>query len=429
MLDAVTIVGRPSRRTGSTDSHAAALDQTAIPRLRMLAAIYASAIALILVILEADNAGLLVLPPVAPNNPLALAAAFAASIGLIAATYSGWRARTILAIGITYQIVGAFCITFFEQGAVAGRGVAVTCIWIMSFTLLPTRPLRAAWVAFAAAAMGPLALAVQIGRGTRPWPVEPGDWVGFSTVGVAATIAALIARVVYGLGREVADARKLGAYVLVERLGQGGMGEVWRAKHSTLVRPAAIKLIRPELTANLSPPQLEIVTQRFHQEVQATAQLHSPHTVAVYDFGQTTDGTLYYVMELLDGLELETLVQRFGPQPPERVIHFLRQAAQSLAEAHQRGLIHRDIKPANVYVCAIGVELDFIKVLDFGLVRHVSQDPHLTAANAVWGTPAYLAPESAALHRFDARSDIYSLACVAYWLLTGKTVFEGETSG
>jgi serine/threonine protein kinase len=202
---------------------------------------------------------------------------------------------------------------------------------------------------------------------------------------------------------------------------------VWRAKHSSLVRPAAIKLMRGELTARLSPVELELLTERFHQEVQATAQLHSPHTVAVYDFGQTQDGTLYYVMELLDGLDLETLATKHGPQPAERVVHFVRQAAESLAEAHRRGLVHRDIKPANLYATALGIELDFVKVLDFGLVRDIAHDAHLTAAGAIWGTPAYLAPESAAHQQFDARSDIYALGSVAYWLLTGATVFAADT--
>jgi len=297
----------------------------------------------------------------------------------------------------------------------------------MSYTLLPTRPLRTTLVAFASALTGPVALVLHVALGDRSWPVDWGVVLDFGMSLAAATFAVITVRVIYGLGREIADARKVGAYVLVEKLGEGGMGEVWRAKHSALVRPAAIKLMRPRALSDGSPIDIGQLTRRFHQEAQATALLKSPHTVAVYDFGETNDGALYYVMELLDGLDLETLVQQFGPQPAERVVHFLRHAAASLAEAHADGLVHRDIKPANLFASVMGLELDFLKVLDFGLVRRIAVDPNLTAENGVWGTPAYIAPESAGYSRSDARSDIYSLGAVAYWLLTGKTVFEAPT--
>jgi len=171
--------------------------------------------------------------------------------------------------------------------------------------------------------------------------------------------------------------------------------------------------------------------RRFEREVQATAALRSPHTVAVYDFGSTNDGSFYYVMELLDGLDMETLVQRFGPQPPDRVIQFLLQACDSLAEAHLNGLIHRDIKPKNLFVCRLGLSYDFVKVLDFGLVKskampEMSRD-QLTIEGTTTGTPAYMAPEIAlGKSNVDGRADIYSLGCVAYWLLTGQLVFEGS---
>jgi eukaryotic-like serine/threonine-protein kinase len=224
------------------------------------------------------------------------------------------------------------------------------------------------------------------------------------------------------------DGVELGSYVLVEKLGSGGMGEVWRAKHRSLVRPAAIKLLKQDLSQGGLAESKPTMRRRFEAEVQATTLLTSPHTIAVYDYGTSDDGTLYYVMELLAGLDMETLIKKFGPQPAERVIYFLRQACESLAEAHHRGLIHRDIKPANLYVCSIGMQLDFVKLLDFGLVQNLTRDIHLTAEQTVSGTPAYMAPESASHHRFDARSDLYSLGCVAYWLLTGRAVFEGETS-
>jgi hypothetical protein len=230
------------------------------------------------------------------------------------------------------------------------------------------------------------------------------------------------------LARPEPDARRLGSYELVELLGKGGMGEVWRAEHHSLVRPAAVKLMRRELAGHLTESQVNAMNLRFQREVQATAQLTSPHTVAVYDYGQTTDGVLYYAMELLNGLDAETLVRRHGPQPAERVVHLLRQACESLAEAHHRHLVHRDIKPANILLCALGLDVDFVKVLDFGLVHDLDRDTRLTIEGSISGTPAYLAPESAAHNRFDTRSDIYALACVAYWLLTGTVVFEGDTA-
>jgi len=230
------------------------------------------------------------------------------------------------------------------------------------------------------------------------------------------------------LARPEPEARRLGSYELVELLGKGGMGEVWRAEHHSLVRPAAVKLLRRELASHLTDSQVNAMNVRFQREVQATAQLTSPHTVAVYDYGQTTDGVLYYAMELLNGLDAETLVKRHGPQPAERVVYLLRQACESLAEAHHRHLVHRDIKPANLLLCALGLEVDFVKVLDFGLVHDLDRDTRLTIEGSVSGTPAYLAPESAAHNRFDMRSDIYALACVAYWLLTGTVVFDGDTA-
>jgi len=175
----------------------------------------------------------------------------------------------------------------------------------------------------------------------------------------------------------------MGSYRLVELLGQGGMGEVWRAEHHSLVRPAAVKLLRRELAGHLTDSQVNAMNVRFQREVQATAQLTSPHTVAVYDYGQTTDGVLYYAMELLNGLDAETLVKRHGPQPAERVVYLLRQACESLAEAHHRHLVHRDIKPANLLLCALGLEVDFVKVLDFGLVHDLDRDTRLTIEGSV----------------------------------------------
>jgi serine/threonine-protein kinase len=242
-------------------------------------------------------------------------------------------------------------------------------------------------------------------------------------------IAYFAARSVYGLRRELAEAKRVGSYELREKLGQGGMGEVWRADHDMLARPAAIKLIRAGSSGQ--PPGDEAI-QRFEREVQAAAGLQSPHTIQIYDYGVTSDGTFYYVMELLDGMDLEETVRRYGPMPWPRTVHVLTQVCRSLAEAHEGGLIHRDIKPANVFLCRLGLDVDHVKVLDFGLVKAATRAPtraDLTERGVFVGTPAFAAPEAATgdATRVDPRADLYSLGCVAYWLLTGKPPFEAPT--
>jgi eukaryotic-like serine/threonine-protein kinase len=218
----------------------------------------------------------------------------------------------------------------------------------------------------------------------------------------------------------------LGHYRLVEKLGVGGMGEVWRARHQLLARPCAVKLIRPDLLGERSR---EAATDRFRLEAQAIASLSSPNTVRLYDFGVSETGSFYFVMELLDGMDLASLVERFGPLPPERVVWVLRQACRSLGEAHEAGLLHRDIKPHNLFLCRLGLDFDVAKLLDFGLVKSLRADnPNLTADGALTGTPAYMPPERILGTVVDERSDIYSLGCAAYWMLTGMTVFRGEAT-
>jgi serine/threonine-protein kinase len=245
-------------------------------------------------------------------------------------------------------------------------------------------------------------------------------------------IAYVGARVVYNLGTELNRARELGSYRLVERLGAGGMGEVWRAEHRLLARPAAVKLMRPEVLG-LSSKERQSLSMRFKREAQATALMRSPHTIELYDFGLADDGTFYYVMELLDGFDLQTLIERYGPLQSERALHLLAQVCHSLAEAHAGGLIHRDIKPANVYVCRHGLDVDFVKVLDFGLVKLQNEatatEVNVTLGQFVGGTPSFMPPEQVLGDRpLDGRSDIYAIGCLAYWLVTGRLVFTGRTS-
>jgi eukaryotic-like serine/threonine-protein kinase len=215
----------------------------------------------------------------------------------------------------------------------------------------------------------------------------------------------------------------LGHYRLMERLGEGGMGEVWRARHQLLARPCAVKLIRPQLLAEGREKAIE----RFQLEARTIARLSSPNTVRLYDFGVSETGSFYFVMELLTGMDLWSLVQRFGPLTPERAVSLLRQACRSLGEAHAAGLLHRDIKPQNLFLCRLGLDFDVVKVLDFGLVKSLDQGAaQLTAAGTLTGTPAYMPPERVLGAEVDERSDLYSLGCVAYWMLTGRAVFAGE---
>jgi serine/threonine-protein kinase len=265
-----------------------------------------------------------------------------------------------------------------------------------------------------------------------PWPIELAHTAGprarglveaflWSTAGSA--VATVASKVIYGLQEKAREARQLGQYVLEEKIGEGGMGEVYRARHAMLRRPTAVKL----LSGDGSEDQL----RRFEREVQLTARLTHPNTISVYDYGRTPDGVFYYAMELLDGLTLEQLVERHGAQPANRVIHILLQACGALKEAHRIGLIHRDIKPANMYLCRRGDIPDFLKVLDFGLVREIKSngEPTRSNINAIVGTPLFLAPEAILTpDRIDARADIYGLGCIAYFLVTGTTPFSGQTA-
>jgi serine/threonine protein kinase len=248
---------------------------------------------------------------------------------------------------------------------------------------------------------------------------------------ILVSAAVVIAGVVTKLGQQVTKAREMGSYQLGELLGRGGMGEVYKATHRMLARPAAIKLIRTEMLGAVDDEAAKLAVTRFRREAEAAANLRSQHTVELYDFGVTEDGTLYLVMEFLDGLDLETLVRQNGPLPAGRVIHILRQVCESLEEAHSLGLVHRDIKPANIHLGMVGLRHDFVKVLDFGLVKEVSNVSVESSMATIpgqmaLGTPAYMAPEMALGEAVDGRADIYALGCVAYYLLTGQLVFEAE---
>ncbi|PID39030.1 MAG: serine/threonine protein kinase [Proteobacteria bacterium] len=308
------------------------------------------------------------------------------------------------------------------------RTVSWVALWIVIFPLfVPAPPRRAAITALVAALMGPTALGMTILLG-NPWPgIAVALSVHLPTL-VAAGIAVIGARIIFGLERRASARRRLGSYLLERRLAVGGMGEIWLGEHQLLGRPAAIKLIAAR--DGDDPAQGELRRRRFEREAKATASLCSPHTVRLYDFG-IDEGTFYYVMELCKGLDLEQLVLREGVQPPGRVIKLLRQVCASLGEAHERGLLHRDIKPSNIMLSSSGDEGE-VKVLDFGLVLAFGpasdDESRLTHDEALRGTPNYTAPEIALDEPpIDGRADLYSLGCVAYWLITGQRPFERST--
>lgn len=220
---------------------------------------------------------------------------------------------------------------------------------------------------------------------------------------------------------------QIGGYHLVHKLGSGGMGDVWLANHDLLARPAAVKLLKSNLQT-LEPTERIELEQRFHREAEVTAQLRSPHTVELYDFGITESGEIYYVMEHLSGMDLEQMVRLFGPVEPERVVHLLAQACLSLGEAHEVGLIHRDIKPQNLFVSALGLQRDFLKVLDFGIAKALEgTQTKLTKEGGLVGTPGFIAPEALLGERGpDHRADLYALGCVAFYMLAGDYPFDGR---
>ncbi len=341
--------------------------------------------------------------------------------------------RAVLHFGLVYEVVICAVVSVgFPLAQYRATGGVLYVTWasiiIVAFPLLiPSPPMRTLIAALAAAATVPLGLVVLQVSGAVQVPAL--HYLEASlTPSFCVVLAYASSRVVYGLGLDVAKARELGSYRLVELLGKGGMGDVWRAEHKMLARPAAVKLISDQAFAIAGGRAVE----RFEREARATAFLESQHTIDIYDFGFTDEGSFYYAMELLDGVDLESLVRDFGPAPPERVVHILSGACKSLAEAHERKLIHRDVKPTNIFLCRKGLDYDFVKVLDFGLVKPAIAPAGdaigLTAAGNILGTPAYIAPEMAlGKQQIDGRADLYALGCVAFWLCTGTLVFEAES--
>jgi serine/threonine-protein kinase len=368
------------------------------------------------------------------------AVAIALSVGLFVYTrYTTRNPQFVLDLGLAYMVVMAAALGFMWHwdGAPDNYQIYTQISWIgvmllIFAAILPTSTSKLLIAGTFAVAMNPIGMLIAHERGL---------W-GFPSVGTAVLmhypdfllvpVAVVISRVVTQLGRQVTRARELGSYQLGDLLGRGGMGEVYKATHRMLARPAAIKLIRPEALGGQDAEAAQLAVKRFYREAESAANLRSPHTVEIYDFGVTEDGTLYFVMELLEGMDLESLVRKHGPLPASRVIHILGQVCDSLEEAHRAGLVHRDIKPANIHVGRLGLRQDFVKVLDFGLVKPFTaknvEHSLATVAGQTPGTPAYMAPEMALGEAVDGRADIYALGCVAYFLLTAQLVFDADTT-
>ena len=338
----------------------------------------------------------------------------------------GFLIFTAIALGLIWHI----------KAGPAGWQVAPVMSWIgvvvmMFAAIIPSTPARTLVTGLIAVSMGPAGMVLAKLTGNWNYGSEINLFVMHYPDYLLVAIAVVISHVVTRLGHQVTRAREMGSYQLGDLLGKGGMGEVYRATHRMLARPAAIKLIRAESFAGRESPERDLAVKRFRREAEVAASLRSPHTVELYDFGVTDDQTLYFVMELLEGMTLEALVREHGPVPPGRVVHILRQVCDSLAEAHARGLVHRDIKPANLHIGPRGLQHDVVKVLDFGLVKSVrankGESSLATGLGATPGTPDYMAPEMTLGDQVDARADIYALGCVAYFLLTAKLVFEGSS--
>jgi eukaryotic-like serine/threonine-protein kinase len=299
----------------------------------------------------------------------------------------------------------------------------LTGMLVLRAALVPSTPTRTLGLGIGLGVVSSAAYAVGASLHAQPAiavSVAVGTTAFYASTLVVATV---LTHIIHGLREQVRSARKLGQYTLEQKLGEGGMGVVYRASHAMLRRPTAVKLLPPDKIG-------EQTLERFEREVQLTAQLTHPNTVTVFDYGRTPEGVFYYAMELLDGPNLEQLVEVSGAQPASRVAHLVGHVCGALAEAHGLGLIHRDIKPANILVVQSAGRYDVPKVVDFGLVKDVTagDDGGLTHDGAITGTPMYLAPEALTEpDSVDARSDLYALGAVAYFLLVGEPVFTGKT--
>lgn len=339
------------------------------------------------------------------------------------------RAAELLIFGLPAPVILAVEFSLDSGARAAGRNAILTPVWLaMIFTygmFIPNTWRRAAVVVGIFVTLP--VVAYLIDRSDEPnyrladalWSLSPSILLLF----IGASIAVYGTHMINSLRRQAFEAKQFGQYVLKDPLGSGAMGEVFLAEHQLLKRPCAIKVIRPGRASD--PSALE----RFEREVRETARLSHWNIVEIFDYGRTEDGTFYYVMEYLPGKTLGEIVERHGPMPPERAIHLLRQTCDALREAHNQGLVHRDLKPSNIIAAQRGGVYDVAKIVDFGLVEATAPPAGRAAAGKglILGSPLYMSPEQALAQQApDARSDLYSLGAVAYYLLTGHPPFEGK---
>lgn len=359
-----------------------------------------------------------------------------ASIVVFAATWlytrRGVRSlRTLKAVDAAATILGALTFEMMGVGVWTWVRSDLFTIFLVSQLLairaafVPSTARASVWIAFFALLPAPIITYVTFSK--DPLPVGPSPtslaFNALLNVLLVVVVTGLVSRTVHGLRTRVREAMKLGQYTLGDKLGEGGMGVVYKASHALLRRPTAVKLLPPDKAGAQD-------LARFEREVQLTSMLTHPNTVSIYDFGRTPEGTFYYAMEYLEGIDLQTLVDEDGPQEPGRVIGLLTQTCEALAEAHGVGLIHRDVKPANVILCERGGTCDVVKVLDFGLVKRIGASVDAshsqTALGQIVGTPLYLSPEAiTAPESLDGRADLYAVGAVGYLLLTGTPPFSG----
>jgi serine/threonine-protein kinase len=309
------------------------------------------------------------------------------------------------------------------------NGMLQLLVLMMLYGMFIPNNARSAATMILTMALTPVLVAAYLGERSdtaeMAWQLVSYEGAGFNALLalIGATLTIYSAHALNGLRTELHEARKFGQYQLRQKIGAGGMGEVYLAEHELLKRPCALKLIRPGSDAN------PLALARFEREVRSAARLAHPNTIEIFDYGHTDDGTFYYVMEFLPGMSLADLVQQFGPLSPGRLIYLMRQTCAGLAEAHALGLIHRDLKPANIYVTNRGGEFDVAKVLDFGLVK-LTQEPgaaELTTDQTVSGTPLFMSPEQATGDpTLDARADLYALGAICYYAITGRPPFVGD---
>jgi serine/threonine-protein kinase len=305
------------------------------------------------------------------------------------------------------------------------RGSTAVATWLaICVVIIPNKPWKSVTAAIVSAAVIPVAhlMTARI----LDYPALPWNRLLIHSLGpfLIAGWTPFISTRMHQLHEDLSRSQDFGNYHLEKLVGRGGMGEVWLARHRLLRRDAAVKLVSAGLLEHAGHSERRHLQKRFESEAQAIASLRSPHTVEIYDYGLAENGSLYYVMEYLRGMDAEVLVHRYGPQPAGRVVWLLRQACDSLEEAHDAGLVHRDIKGSNVFVCRLGKSADFVKVLDFGLVKNLAGATQtLLTGDRTSGTPAFMSPEQVRGEEIDARADIYGLGCLGYFLLTGSVVF------